>query len=118
MQKIIYGEALTHKRKNELSIITDSTFYIIKESNALFLYGESLNLWLSIGGIVKGDVEIVRENNKLYCRAVISPSVFFGFIYNETNVFDVTPVCFGYKIKLNGSGSHSTPLDDTYRHVH
>ncbi len=120
MTRIICSENLSHKRKDEISAVADSTFYVFKEPNCLFLYGESLNLWLSIGGIIKGNIEIVRESNKVYYRGVISPSVFFGFIYNKTNIFDVTSVCFGYKIKIKVNISrYPTPhLEVAYRHLH
>ncbi len=119
MARIICSENLSHKRKDEISAVTDSTFYVFKEPNYLFLYGESLNLWLSIGGIIKGNnVEVVRESNKVYYRGVISPSVFFGFIYNKTNIFDVTSVCFGYKIKIKVNISRYPPPHLACRHLH
>ncbi|TNI12502.1 hypothetical protein [Aeromonas veronii] len=114
------SENISHKRKDEISAVADSTFYIFKEPESLFLYGESLNLWLSIGGIIKGNVEIIREDKKIYYRGVISPAVFFGFIYNKTNLFDVTSICFGYKVKVkvNEERKCATHLEQARGRLH
>ncbi|EKP0261710.1 hypothetical protein JFQ93_003010 [Aeromonas sobria] len=94
---------LSLRRKNEISVVVDSTFYVFNENCSLYLYGKSLDLWLSIGGIVKGDIQIIWENNRPYYQGLLSTDVFFRFIYDQNRIFDVSDFIFGYKIKIKAS---------------
>ena len=99
---------LSLHRKVDISVVIDSTFYVFNEKGTLFIYGESLNLWLSIGGLIKGNVQVVWRKHTPYYQGVISSGVFFKFIYDQGKIFDVSPVRFGYKIrvKANDAGDY------------
>lgn len=96
---------LTLSRRNNISVVVDNTFCIFNENSTLSLYGESLNLWLSIGGLIRGNVEIHFERGASFYRGTISPSVFFGFIYGREDIFQVTKYEFGYKVKITCDGA-------------
>lgn len=87
-------------RMNELSKVFDNSFLIFKEDYSLHIYGESLTKWLSIGGLIKGDVQITWEKGAFYYNAGISSVVFFRFILDQRKIFEVFDIGFGYKVEI------------------
>lgn len=87
-------------RKNDLSKVIDNSFFIFKESDSLYVYGESLTEWLSIGGLIQGSIKMKSEKGVHYYKARISPSIFIKVILEKGEIFDVLHFNFGYKIKV------------------
>jgi hypothetical protein len=86
--------------KNDLSSVINNEFLIFKENSSICLYGESLTLWLSIGGVTRGDVQILVQNGKVFYRGEIPLLVFVKNVFNDKVMFDVVDMGFGYKVKV------------------
>ncbi|OCA61871.1 hypothetical protein A9R10_11135 [Aeromonas piscicola] len=56
--------------------------------------------WLSIGGLIRGNIKIEAEKGVHYYKASISPSIFIKVILEKGEIFDVLHFDFGYKIKV------------------
>ncbi len=87
-------------RKNDLSSVINNEFLIFKENSSLCLYGDSLTMWLSIGGVTRGDVQALVENGNVFYRGEIPILVFFKNVFNDKVMFDVVDMGFGYKVKV------------------
>ncbi|MFQ1898586.1 hypothetical protein ACK36K_14760 [Aeromonas veronii] len=86
--------------KYRISVVNNNSFYIFKEEDGLFIHGESLEKWLSIGAMIKDNIIISRESGRQYLSAKISPTFLFSFIFDKPRLFEVTNVDFGYRIKV------------------
>ncbi|VFB09618.1 Uncharacterised protein [Aeromonas salmonicida] len=86
--------------KHEMSNVIDNSLVIFKEEAGLYIYGESLSEWLSIGASISGDIQISLERGKVFFYAKISPTFFFTFIVDRPNIFKVDNLGHAYKIKI------------------
>ena len=86
--------------KNKMSEVSDNCFFIFKEIDGLFIYGESLEKWLSMGAILKEGVRIHNESERNYLSAKISPTFLYLFIFNKPKLFEINNVEFGYSVRI------------------
>lgn len=93
-------EILEASERHKLSKVIGDTFIILKQDYSLLVCGESLTAWLSLGGLIRGDMRIMKNKGLTYYEATISSGVFFRFILDQTHIFEVTDVPYGYKVKI------------------
>ena len=86
--------------KYKLSEVKNNCFFIFKEEDGLFIYGESLEKWLAIGAMFKDNIRISRESGRQYLSAKIPPTFLFSFIFDKPKLFEVTNIDLGYSIKI------------------
>ena len=89
--------------RHRMSTVTDSTFFVFEDIEnddvVLSIYGDSLTFWLSIGGVVKDSVTILSENKKVYLKGLISPSIFCKAVHERPDLFDISKVECGFRIR-------------------